>query len=87
MPPYEVAAELLWRVTRERTASGEAQRFQPIAETPGLHELVGSAVGELVTAGIEGGELRGAARRTASADHLALADIYTAYRAALDDHG
>ena len=55
MPPYEVAAELLWRVTRGRTASGEAQRFQPIAETPGLHELVGSAVGELVTAGIEGG--------------------------------
>ena len=87
MPPYEVVAELLWRVTRERTASGEAQRFQPIAETPGLHELVGSAVGELVAAGIEGGELRGAARRTASADHIALADIYTAYRAALDDHG
>ena len=87
VPPSEVASELLRRVTRERVASGGADRFRPIVETPGLHTLVGAAVGELLAAEIEPDELVEAAGRAGSADHMALADIYAAYRSALAARG
>ncbi|MCK9486291.1 MAG: PD-(D/E)XK nuclease family protein [Dehalococcoidia bacterium] len=87
LAPSEVAAELLRRVTDERIRAGGAARFAPIAHTPGLHALVGRAVGDLVAEGVDPAAFRGAAETSAHADLTALADIYQAYRAALVERG
>ena len=85
--PGEVASELLRRVARERIVSGGAGRFEPIAETPGLHALVSDAVAELVAAGVEPAALTAAAAGAGSADLIALSDIYAAYRRELAARG
>ncbi len=87
LAPSEVAAELLRRTTTERVRSGGAGRFAPIAHTPGLHQLVGRAVGDLVSEGVDAHALGEAATRSGQEDLLALADIYAAYRAALAERG
>lgn len=87
VPSIDVAAELLRRATHERIDAGAAGRFEPVAETPGLHALLTSAVSELVGADVEPSDLVEAAGRAGSEDHEALAAVYGAYRALLDEHG
>src|SRR5690606_26764294 len=87
LAPSEVAAELLRRVTDERIRHGGAGRFAPIRHTPGLHVLVGRAVGDLVAEAVDPAAFRAAARAAEHPDLAALADIYEAYRAALDERG
>ena len=87
IPPVDVAMELLQRATRAQIESGGAGRFAPIADTPGLHALVGRAVAELVGADVAPSALETAAERADSADHVALAAVYAAYRRLLDEHG
>ena len=76
----DVAADLLRRVSLRRIASGGAGRFEPIADKPGLHALLAEAVTELVAADVEPAAFAAAAAGTESADLVALADIYEAYR-------
>ncbi len=76
----EVAADLLRRVSLKRIASGEAGRFAPIADKPGLHALIAEAVTELVAADVEPAAFAAAAAGAESDDLAALADIYAAYR-------
>ncbi|MYB42657.1 MAG: DUF2800 domain-containing protein [Chloroflexi bacterium] len=83
----DVAADLLRRVAKDRIDSGEASRFAPIADKPGLHALIAEAVTELVAADIEPAAFAGAAAATESADLVALADIYAAYRRDLAKRG
>ncbi len=83
----EVAADLLRRVLLERINSGGAGRFEPIADTPGLHRLIAEAVAELVAGEVEPTAFATAAEDTGSTDLIALADIYEAYRQALADRG
>ncbi len=83
----EVAADLLRRVSLERIESGEASRFEPIADTPGLHRLIAEAVAELVAGSIELADFAVAAGDAESPDLVALADIYAAYRRALGERG
>ena len=79
----EVAADLLRRVSLERIESGAAGRFEPIAGKPGLHALIGEAVSGAGGRGRSARRLRGGRGRHAeSADLVALADIYAAYRRA-----
>lgn len=84
----DIARELLARVIGERAAAdGDAARFRPIAGTAGLTHLVASAVGELITEGVSVEAFRDAARATANADLLALAEIFEAYRRVLAERG
>ena len=83
----DVAADLLRRVSLERIASGGAGRFEPIAEKPGLDALIAEAVTELVAADVEPADFAAAAVGAGSADLVALADIYSAYRRALAERG
>ena len=83
----DVAADLLRRVSLERIASGGAGRFEPIAGKPGLHALIAEAVAELVAADVEPADFAAAAAGTESADLIALADIYEAYRHELAERG
>ena len=86
--PPDIAAELLARVTRDRAAAdGPASRLRPIAHTGGLHALVRAAVADLVADAIDPAALQQAARATTSLDLRALAEVYEAYRAALDGQG
>lgn len=85
--PSEVASEVLRRVTRERIRQGGAARFAPIGHTPGLHVLIGRAVGDLISEGIDPAAFRTASTAAAYPDLAALADIYEAYRAALAARG
>ncbi len=88
IPPSEVAAELLGRVTRDRVdGSGAAARFRPIAGTPGLDAFVSTAVNDLIADAVDPATFSDAALRTADPDLHALADIYEAYSAALQAHG
>lgn len=84
----EVARELLGRVTRDLArGDGPASRFAPIVDTPGLHTLVASAVADLAADGVDPARLRSAAHATTDLDLRAVAAIYAAYRAALDERG
>ena len=83
----DVAADLLRRVSMDRIASGGAGRFEPIAQKPGLHTLIAEAVAELVTAAVDPTDFAQAATGAESADLIALADIYSAFRCALADRG
>ncbi len=83
----EVAADLLRRVSLERIESGAAGRFEPIAGKPGLHALIGEAVRELVAGDVAPAAFAAAAEDAESADLVALADIYAAYRRALAERG
>ena len=83
----EVAADLLRRVALDRIAEGGAGRFEPIADKPGLHALIAEAVTELVAADVEPAAFEAAAAGTESADLVALADIYAAYRRELAGRG
>ncbi len=83
----EVAADLLRRVSLERIESGGAGRFEPIADTPGLHRLIAEAVAELVAGDVEPSEFARAAADAGSTDLVALADIYAAYRQSLAERG
>ena len=87
VPPHEVAAELLRRTARERIAAGGADRFAPIAGTPGLYALLERAVAELVSARVDPGTLAAAAERVGDADHAALADVLRSYRGRLAERG
>ncbi|MEZ4503012.1 MAG: PD-(D/E)XK nuclease family protein [Dehalococcoidia bacterium] len=82
-----MTAELLRRTTLGLIDSGAAARFAPIADTPGLHELVGAAVDELAAADVDAAVFEETANRTPSLDLAALASIYSAYRRALDARG
>ncbi len=83
----DVAAALLRRVSLARIASGGAGRFEPIADKPGLHALIAEAVAELVAADVEPAAFASAAAGAASADLIALADIFEAYRHTLAERG
>ena len=87
VPAIDVAAQLLQRATHGRIDAGSAERFAPIADTPGLHALLTSAVSELVGASVEPSDLLEATRRAGSADHEALAAVYGAYRELLEERG
>ena len=87
VPAIDVAAELLRRATRECIDAGAAGRFEPVADTPGLHALLTGTVSELVGADVEPSDLVEATSRAGSADHEALAAVYGAYRALLDERG
>lgn len=87
VPPIDVTTELLRRATRREIDAGAAGRFAAIAETPGLHALLSSAVSELAGLDVEPSALAGASGRAGSADHEALAAVYRAYRDLLDEHG
>ena len=83
----DVAADLLRRVSLRRIASGGAGRLAPIADKPGLHGLIAEAMAELVAADVEPAAFAAAAAGTTSADLVALADIYAAYRRDLAERG
>ena len=83
----EVAGDLLRRVSLDRIAAGGAARFEPIAEKPGLHALIAEAIAELVAGDVAPAAFAAAATAAESADLMALADIYAAYRRALAERG
>lgn len=84
----DVADEILRRVIQERAiGDGPASRFHAIAETPGLVDLLGSALGDLISDAVTPERFAGAAYHTGDRDLMGLADIFNGHRAALDAHG
>ena len=76
---HSLAEELLGRTTRREIENGSAVYFEPIASTKGLANLIGSAIGDLLSEGIEPDALSRAAERSGSPSLKALGAIYKAY--------
>ena len=76
---HSLAEELLARTTRREIARGSAAYFEPIASTKGLANLVGGAVGDLLTEDVDPKSLLEAAERSGSPSLMALGAIYKEY--------
>ena len=81
-----IARELLAGIVRREAASGAACHLAPIAATPGLQQMVWTAIDELTAEEIDAARLTAAAHATGDPPLVAIAGIYAAYRAALDLH-
>lgn len=79
------ATDELARVARRTVArGGDADYFKPIAGMAGFVPMIGEAVGSLLEEETEPGALRDAAAQIGSIPARALADIYAAYIAELE---
>ena len=81
------ADDLLARVARGAVSSGGAAYFKPIAETGGFLTLVSDAIGSLLEEEIEPDVFARAATGSNSPRLQALAAIYTAHVADIDERG
>ena len=79
IPSRSLAQELLQRTIRLGIESGSAAYFEPVAETKGLGNLLGGAIGDLLAEGVDPGALSQAAERSGSPGLDALGAIYKDY--------
>ena len=76
---HSLAEELLGRTTRKEITGSSAAYFEPIASTRGLANLIGGAIGDLLSEGIDPDALSRAAERSGSSSLKALGAIYKGY--------
>ena len=81
------ADDLLARVARRTVSGGGAAYFDPIAETGGFLTLISDAIGSLMEEEVEPGAFEQAATGSGSPQLQALAAIYAAYVADMDERG
>ena len=79
IPSHSLAQELLQRTIRLGIESGPAAYFKPVAETRGLGNLLGGAIGDLLAEGVDPEALSQAAGKSGSPSLEALGAIYKEY--------